>query len=73
MHLMWFRRTPWGFVPITLIAWLISVACVAFCLQISWFYMLHTNSVSDFLYHIYPYIIPTYLLFSHIAERTSAN
>jgi hypothetical protein len=73
MKLYWFRRTSWGFMPSTLIAWVITIAGIAFCLQISWFYMLHTNSVSDFLYHIYPYIIPTYLLWCHIAERTCAD
>ncbi|NBU64980.1 MAG: hypothetical protein EBS29_10845 [Chloroflexia bacterium] len=73
MRFFWFRRTAWGFVPITVIGWLISIACGAFCLQISWFFAIHTHSISDFLYQIYPFLVPTYLLWYHIAERTIAE
>ena len=67
----WFR--PFGilFLPTSLPGWVLTVLCGAFCLQVFAFVDGRSHSVSDTLYGVFPYWVPTFLLWAWIAGRTS--
>jgi hypothetical protein len=71
MH--WFKPAGMLFIPTTLLGWLITGLAAAFCLQIFWFVDAHSHSVSDTLYGIFPYWVPTLLAFAWIADRTGGR
>lgn len=67
----WF--TEWGFIyyPTHIIGWVLSILAFIFCVHIFLVVDHHSHSVSDTLYGIFPYVVPTLLLLGWIAERTS--
>ena len=67
----WFK--PFGFLyrPASIAGWLISLLAVAFCVQVFLFVDGRSHSVSDTLYGIFPYWVPTILAWLWIAARTS--
>lgn len=68
----WFR--PWGLTywPISWQGWVVTLAADAFCLHIIWTVDRLSHSVSDTLYGIFPFIVPTFLLWNWIAAKKSA-
>jgi hypothetical protein len=69
----WFKPFGLGFVPVNFAGWLVSVLALAFCLHIFLFVDSHSHSVSDTLYGIFPYWVPTFLLWSWVASRTCGD
>ena len=71
--MVWFK--PLGFVyrPASIGGWLVSLAALAFCVHIFVFVDSRSHSVSDTLYGIFPYWVPTFLLWTWIASRTSTG
>ncbi len=67
----WFR--PWGilFRPTTLAGWLVTAAPLAFCTQVFLAIDRRSHSVSDTLYGIFPFWVPTFLLWAWLAGRLS--
>jgi len=67
----WFR--PFGFVfrPVSIPGWTITLLALAFCVHIFLFVDGHSHSVSDTLYGIFPYWVPTFLMWVWIASQTS--
>lgn len=67
----WFR--PWGilFLPTTLAGWLITALPLAFCVQVFLAIDRRSHSVSDTLYGIFPFWVPTFLLWAWLAGRLS--
>ena len=67
----WFK--PFGplYRPASIAGWLISLLAVAFCVQVFLFVDGRSHSVSDTLYGIFPYWVPTILAWLWIAARTS--
>lgn len=65
--------TPWGWIhrPTSLLGWLITIAAVFFVLQVFWIIDHQSHSVSDTLYGLYPYAVPTAMLWHWIAGKFS--
>jgi hypothetical protein len=68
----WFKPLGLIYLSVSVAGWIVTVA-VAFCIHIFLFVDGRSHSVSDTLYGIFPYWIPTFLLWSWIAGRTSAD
>ncbi len=69
----WFRPFGIVFLPVSVPGWIISLLMAAFCLHIFLFVEGHSHSVSDTLYGVFPYWVPTFLLWAWIAGRTSGD
>jgi hypothetical protein len=69
----WFK--PWGplYIPITVQAIVITLLALAFCVQVFIAVDHNSHSVSDTLYGIFPYVVPTLIVLYLIAERTSGR
>jgi len=67
----WF--TPLGpvFRPVSTAGWIVTLLALTFCAHIFLFVDERSHSVSDTLYGIFPYWVPTFLLWLWIASRTS--
>jgi len=57
--------------PVSILGWTITSLALAFCVHIFRFVDGRSHSVSDTFYGIFPYWIPTFLLWLWIASRTS--
>ena len=69
----WFKPFGFVFLPVSIPGWMISILAVAFCLHIFLFVDGRSHSVSDTLYGVFPYWVPTFLLWTWIAGRTSSD
>jgi hypothetical protein len=69
----WFKPLGPIFRPVSILGWLVTLAALAFCIHIFLFFDHHSHSVSDLLYGIFPYWVPTFLLWIWIASRTSQD
>jgi uncharacterized membrane protein len=69
----WFRPAGFFFVPVSALGWLTSALAIAFCAQVFWFVDSHSHSVSDTLYGVFPFWVPTLLALAWIADRTGAR
>jgi hypothetical protein len=69
----WFRRYGWFHVPVSAAGAIITLGALAFCVQVFLAVDHRSHSVSDTLYGVYPFIIPTLLLLDWVASRTSAD
>ena len=67
----WFREWGWMYYPITWQGIMLVVLIVAFCLQVFLAVDGHSHSVSDTLYGIFPYVVPSLLMLNWIASKTS--
>ena len=67
----WFRRSGWFYVPVSVPGVIVTVGALAFCVQVFWVVDRNSHSVTDTLYGVYPFIIPTLLLLDWVAGRTS--
>jgi hypothetical protein len=52
---------------------IVTVGALAFCVQVFWAIDRNSHSVTDTLYGVYPFIIPTLLLLDWVASRTTAR
>ena len=68
---LWFK--PWGWIyrPVSWQGWLTALIALAFCVQVFVAVDRHSHSVSDTLYGIFPYIVPTLLVLYWVASKTS--
>jgi len=65
----WFKKYGWSYWPIHWIGFLILIIFVFFCGHIFLFVDHQSHSVSDTLYGIFPYFVPTFLLYNWIASH----
>ncbi len=67
----WFKS--WGLIyrPISWQGVTITLLILAFCVQVFLFIDSRSHSVSDTLYSVFPYIVPSLLVLERIAARTS--
>lgn len=70
--MLWFRRYGWLHLPVSLAGSLVTLGALAFCVQVFVAVDRHSHSVSDTLYGVFPFIVPTLLLLDWVATRTSA-
>ena len=69
----WFRRAGWFHVPVSVPGVIITVGALAFCVQVFLAVDRQSHSVTDTLYGVYPFILPTLLLLDWVAGRTSES
>ena len=71
MKRAWFRS--WGslYRPVALPGWLVVAVAAAFCINVFVVVDRHSHSVSDTLYGVFPFIVPTLGIVGWIASRTS--
>ena len=71
MKKTWFREWGWLYYPITWQGIVLVVLIAAFCIQVFLAVDRHSHSVSDTLYGIFPYVVPSLLVLNWIASKTS--
>jgi hypothetical protein len=71
MKTQWFKRLGWFYLPVSLPGAIITLAALAFCVQVFVAVDRHSHSVSDTLYGVFPFFASGFLLFDWIAGRTS--
>jgi hypothetical protein len=73
MKIRWFRE--WGpiYYPISWQGFLLTLLIFAFCVQAFIAVDRHSHSVSDTLYGIFPYIVPSILALFFIASKTCSS
>lgn len=67
----WFKELGWIYTPISWQGWLITLVIVLFCLHIFIVIDGQSHSISDTLYGIFPYIVPSLLVLYLVASKTS--
>jgi peptidoglycan/LPS O-acetylase OafA/YrhL len=67
----WFRRWGWTHVPVSPAGWLVVLLLVLFWIQVFLAVDRQSHSASDTLYGIFPFVVPSFLLFEWLASRTS--
>jgi hypothetical protein len=71
MKQKWFKEAGLFYIPISPMGWVVTILAAIFCLHIFLFVDSRSGSVSDTLYGIFPYVVPTALAWYIIASRTS--
>jgi hypothetical protein len=71
MKKVWFKE--WGLVyrPISWQGFTLIILSLIFCVQVFTIVDSNSHSISDTLYGIFPFFIPTFLLLEWIASKTS--
>lgn len=67
----WFRSLGWFYVPVSWSGYVITLLALAFCIQTFLAVDRQSHSVSDTLYGVFPYAVPTFLLLNWVASKTS--
>jgi hypothetical protein len=73
MKTQWFKRLGWFYLPVSLPGVIITLAALAFCVQVFLAVDRHSHSASDTLYGVFPFFASAFLLFDWIAGRTSSQ
>jgi hypothetical protein len=68
---LWFKRWGWLYRPVHPLGFVVSLAALAFVVQVFLAIDARSHSVSDTLYQFYAYATPTFLGLMWIASRTS--
>ncbi len=71
MKTQWFKRLGWFYLPISLPGVIITLAALAFCVQVFVAVDRRSHSASDTLDGVFPFFASAFLLFDGIAGRTS--
>jgi hypothetical protein len=71
MRTIWFRPFGWTYRPTAWQGFVIVGLGLLFCVQVFMAVDRHSHSVSDTLYGVFPFIVPTFLLLNWIASKTS--
>jgi hypothetical protein len=67
----WFRRWGWIYRPVAVPGWLVVAVAAAFCINVFVVVDRHSHSVSDTLYGVFPFVVPTLGIVAWIASHTS--
>ncbi len=73
MQRRWF--VPWGWIyrPVSWQGIILVLLAAAFCIQVFIAVDRHSHSVSDTLYGIFPFVVPTLMLLYWVASKTSGR
>ena len=71
MKRAWFCSWGWIYRPIAVQGWIVVALAVLFCLNVFLAIDRYSHSVSDTLYGIFPFWVPTFGIVGWIASRTS--
>ncbi len=69
----WFREWGWVYYPISWQGVVLIVLILAFCVQVFLAIDRTSHSVSDTLYGVFPYIVPSILVLLWVASKTSVR
>jgi hypothetical protein len=69
----WFKSFPALSSSLSRFGWIISMFAAAICLHTFWFVDGRSHSASDTLYGVFPYWVPTFLLWVWIDGRMSSD
>lgn len=69
MTRVWFVSFGWLHRPVTLVGWLVTLAAMAYMLQVFLAVDEHAHSISDLLYAVYPHWGVTFLGWEWVARR----
>jgi hypothetical protein len=67
----WFREWGWLYYPISWQGLILLLLVLIFWVQVFLAIDRHSHSVSDTLYGIFPYYVPSFLLLLWMASKTS--
>ena len=67
----WFRPFGWVYLPSSAAGAIVTVMAAAFCVNVFIVIDRHSHSVSDTLYGVFPFVVPTFLLLNWVASKTS--
>jgi len=73
MKQAWFKEFGLVYFPVSLMGWLLTFLALAFCTHIFLFVDSRSHSLTDTLYGVFPYIVPTLLGLYVVALRTSRS
>ena len=71
MKKAWFKEWGWTYLPIARQGWAVAVLTVLFSAQVFVAVDRHSQSASDTLYGIFPYLVPAFGLLGWIASKTT--
>jgi hypothetical protein len=71
MKSKWFRAWGWIYRPVSWQGGLLVLLALLFCIQVFVAVDRNSHSVSDTLYGVFPYIVPTLIVLYWIASKTS--
>jgi hypothetical protein len=71
MQSRWFVPFGWLYLPRHAAGWLVTLAALAYVIQVFLAIDAHSHSVTDTLYGVYPHCGVTFLGWEWIARRTS--
>ena len=66
----WFQTWGWIYRPIAVQGWIVVIVAAMFCVNVFIAVDRHSHSVSDTLYGIFPFVVPTIFIVGWIASRT---
>ena len=69
----WFKTWGWIYRPVSIPGWVVVVLALMFCMNVFRVVDRHSHSVSDTLYGIFPFVVPTFGIVGWIASRTSSR
>jgi hypothetical protein len=71
MKAVWFRSWGWIYRPVAWQGVLVVLFVLAFCIQVFLAVDRQSHSISDTLYGIFPYVVPSLVVLNWVASKTS--
>jgi hypothetical protein len=71
MNQKWFRKFGWAYLPVSWQGFIVSLLLIAFLVNTFIAVDRHSHSVSDTLYGIFPFWVPSFLVWLWIGSNTS--
>lgn len=69
----WFKPAGIFFAPVSAAGWLTTILAIIFCARVFLVVDARSHSVSDTVYGIFPFWLPTLLALCWIADRTGGR
>ena len=73
MNYPWFKKYGWFFLPVSPAGWVVTILFVIFCIHIFIAVDVHSHSVSDTLYGVFPFKVPAFFVWQWIGWNTSGK
>ncbi len=71
MKTPWFKSWGWLYLPVSPLGFVTTLLPVAFAVNVFVAVDRHSHSNSDTLYDIFPFWVPTFLIWAWLASKTS--
>jgi len=70
-HTTWFKPKRWIYRPTTWLGTVATLLVLAFCVQVFFAVDQNSHSVSNTLFGIFPYVVPSLMILYWVASKTS--